>query len=115
MINQSNAGRFNPKVFVNCVQDKGVRLNLSVYKLLPQHKCDQCETQDYYGALHWGGHKGVDRRQIASLTKSATHFPSFTEKDTTFLGIYGWHIPDSGYLKFQKGAPYLKRFFCTAM
>ena len=25
MINQSNAGRFDPKVFVNCIQDKGVR------------------------------------------------------------------------------------------
>ena len=33
MINPSNPGRFDPKVFVNCAQDKGVRWEVAIYNI----------------------------------------------------------------------------------
>ena len=61
---------------------------LSARKLLLQHVCDRCETQDYYGAPHWECHKGVDRRRVAAPVESVARFPSLTENDAmSFVGL----------------------------
>ena len=43
---------------------------LSTHKLL-RRACDQCKTQDYYGALHEECHKWVDGRLITRSEESA--------------------------------------------
>ena len=53
--------------------------------LLPQHVCNERETQPYSRAPHGECHKGVGGRQFVMAEKSAAQIPTLMEIDTMFF------------------------------